>query len=167
MYFDSQNKINPSYNPIDYIEEQIYKLDVDFFRDSPNHLNLNYRGQWRCYNVVFIWDEQNKIISVSSHFDITKKEKINKNIYSLVSIVNEKINLGYFHYCSKLDTVFFKYHVSVKGFDYLTEEQIDHILNVVIHECDKYFPAFYLFFFKKQDPKFALSASLIETNGQA
>ena len=31
-----------------------------------------------------------------SHFDITKKEKINKNIYSLVSTVNEKINLGYF-----------------------------------------------------------------------
>ena len=107
MYFDSQNKINPSYNPIDYIEEQIYKLDVDFFRDSPNHLNLNYRGQWRCYNV------------------------------------------------------------SVKGLDYLTEEQINDILNVVIHECDKYFPAFYLFFFKKQDPKFALSASLIETNGRA
>ena len=78
-----------------------------------------------------------------------------------------KINLGYFHYCSKLDTVFFKYQVSVKGFDFLTEEQIDDILNVVIKECDKYFPAFYLFFFKKQDPKYALSASLIETNGQA
>ncbi len=167
MYFDSQNKINPFCNPIDYIEEQVYKLDVDFFRYSPNHLNLNYRGQWRNYSVVFIWDEQNKIISVSSHFDITKKEKINKNIYSLVSIVNEKINLGYFHYCSKLDTVFFKYHVSVKGFDYLTEEQIQDILNVVIDECDKYFPAFYLFFFKKQDPKYALSASLIETNGEA
>ena len=46
-------------------------------------------------------------------------------------------------------------------------EKINDILNVVIHECDKYFPAFYLFFFKKQDPKFALSASLIETNGRA
>ena len=146
MYFDSQNKINPFCNPIDYIEEQVYKLDVDFLDIHQNHLNLNYRGQWRNYNVVFIWDEQNKIISVSSHFDITKKEKINKNIYSLVSIVNEKINLGYFHYCSKLDTVFFKYHVSVKGFDYLTEEQIDDILNVVIKECDKYFPAFIYIF---------------------
>tara|TARA_B100000524_G_scaffold309365_1_gene185341 strand:+ start:433 stop:936 length:504 start_codon:yes stop_codon:yes gene_type:complete len=167
VYFDSQNKIKSFCNPIDYIEEQFYKFDVDLFRDSPNHLTLNYRGQWRSYNVVFVWDEQNKIISVSSHFDITKKEKINKDIYSLVSTVNEKINLGYFHYCSKLDTVFFKYQVSVKGFDFLTEEQIDDILNVVIKECDKYFPAFYLFFFKKQDPKYALSASLIETNGQA
>ena len=167
MNFNSQNKINSFCNPIDYIEEQIYKLDADLFRDSPNHLTLNYRGQWRNYDVVFFWDEQNEIISVSSHFDITKKAKINKNIYSLVSIVNEKINLGYFHYCSKLDTVFFKYHVSIKGFDYLTEEQIDDILNVVIKECDKYFPAFYLYFLKKQDPKFALTASLIETNGEA
>ena len=61
---------------------------------------------------------------------------------------------------------FFKYHVSVKGLDYLTEEQINDILNVVIHECDKYFPHS-IYFFKKQDPKFALSASLIETNGRA
>ncbi len=167
MYFDSQNKINSFCNPIDYIEEYVYKLDADLFRDSANNLTLIYRGQWRSYSVVFKWDEQNKIISVSSYFDITKKEKINKNIYSLVSIVNEKINLGYFHYCSKLETVFFKYQVSFKGVDYLTEEQIEDILNVVINECDKYFPAFYLFFFKKQDPKYALSASLIETYGKA
>ena len=167
MYFDSQNKIKPIGNPIDFIEEQIYRFGVDFWRDSPNQLNLNYTGQWRSYNVLFNWDEQNEIISVSSHFDITKKEKINKNIYSLVSTVNEKINLGYFHYCAKLDIVFFKYHVSIKGFDYLTEEQIQDILNVVINECEKYFPAFYLFFFKKQDPKYVLRASLIETNGQA
>ena len=41
---------------------------------------------------------------------------------------------------------FFKYHVSVKGFDYLTEEQIDDILNVVINECDKYFQHSIYFF---------------------
>ena len=76
MYFDSQNKINSLGNPIDYIEEQIYRFSVDFWRDSPNQLNLNYTGQWRSYNVLFNWDEQNEIISVSSHFDITKKEKI-------------------------------------------------------------------------------------------
>ena len=45
---------------------------------NSNQLNLNYTGQWRSYNVLFNWDEQNEIISVSSHFDITKKEKINK-----------------------------------------------------------------------------------------
>ena len=49
-------------------------------------------------------DEPNEIISVSSHLILLKK-KINKNIYSLVSTVNEKINLGYFHYCA-VDTVF-------------------------------------------------------------
>merc|ERR1711991_1140200 len=96
VYFDSQNKIKHFGNPIDYIEEQIYRFGVDFWRDSPNQLNLNYTGQWRSYNVLFNWYEQNEIISVSSHF----------------------------HYCAKLDIVFFKYHVSVKGFDYLTEEQI-------------------------------------------
>ena len=107
MFFDSQNKINSFENPIDYIEEHIYKFRIDLFRDSPNLLTLNFRGQWRNYKVIFSWDEYNQIISVSSHFDINKKEKISKNIYSLVSIVNEKVNLGYFHFCSKVKIVFF------------------------------------------------------------
>ena len=167
MFFDSQNKINSFENPIDYIEEHIYKFGIDLFRDSPNLLTLNFRGQWRNYKVIFSWDEYNQIISVSSHFDINKKEKISKNIYSLVSIVNEKVNLGYFHFCSNVKIVFFKYQVSVKGFDFLNQEQVEDLLNVVTKECDKYFPAFYLYFFKKQDPKYVLSASLIETYGEA
>ena len=91
MYFDSQNKIKSFCNPIDYIEEQFYKFDVDLFRDSPNHLTLNYRGQWRSYNVVFVWDEQNKIISVSSHFDITKKKKLIKIFTLSCQLLTKKL----------------------------------------------------------------------------
>ena len=55
----------------------------------------------------FLWDEQNEIISVSSHFDITKRQKINKNIYSLVSIVNEKDKFGLFSLLFKTRYSFF------------------------------------------------------------
>ena len=46
---------------------------------------------------------------------LKKKTKITKEIYSLISSINEKINLGYFHYCSQHKTIFFKYQVSTKG----------------------------------------------------
>ena len=102
-------------NPIDCIEDYIYKYDIDSFRDSVNDLSLLYKGLWHSYNINVSWDEFNQIINIVTYFDLKKKSKIGKNIYSLISTVNEKINLGYFNYSSKLETVFFKYQVSVKG----------------------------------------------------
>ena len=147
MDFFSQNKIVSYANPIDCIEDHIYKFDVEPLRYSADHLGLKCNGSWSKHEIAIVWNETNKIINFSTCYDFKNKGKVTKGIYSLISSINEKINLGYFHYYSKLETVFFKYHVSIKGFDYLTSEQIDDILNVVINECDKYFPAFYLYFF--------------------
>ena len=49
MEFDSQKKIIKYDNPIDSIEDFIYKYDVDFLRDSPNDLTLNFKGLWKNY----------------------------------------------------------------------------------------------------------------------
>ena len=167
MKYDSQKKLMTYENPIDCIEDYIYKYDLDSFRDSVNDLSLLHKGLWDSYNINVSWDEFNKIINIVSYFDFKKKCKVSKNIYSLISIINEKIKLGYFNYSSKLETVFFKYQVSVKGQNILTIEQIESFLDVVISECDRFFPVFYLYFFKKQDPEYALKTSLIDTHGQA
>jgi hypothetical protein len=167
MEFDSQKKIIKYDNPIDSIEDFIYKYDVDFLRDSPNDLTLNFKGLWKNYNISISWDEFNKIINISSYFEIKKKKKISDEIYSLISIINEKVNLGYFNFCSKLQTVFFNYKVSVKGVDFLTREQVENFIDVVADECDKYFPVFYVFFHKKQNSSFALDAAIVETYGEA
>ena len=167
MNYDSQKKIITYQNPIDYIEDLVYKYDLDSFRDSENDLSLKYKGLWNSYDIIVSWDDNNKIINLVSYYDISKKNKIGRKIYSLISCVNEKINLGYFSFSSKLNTVFFKYHISVKGHYYLSKEQIENCLDVVTKECDRFFPAFYLFFCKKQDPNFALKQSLIDTHGEA
>ena len=88
---------------------------------------------------------------------LKNKTKITKEIYSLISSINEKINLGYFHYCSQHKTIFFKYQVSTKGLNYMTLEQIEDFLSVVIKEFDRFFPVFSnIFFSKKNDEKFIL-----------
>ena len=166
MEFDSQKKIIKYNNPIDCIEDFVYKYDVDFLRDSPNDLTLNFKGLWKNYNISINWDEFNEIINISSYFEI-KKKNISNEIYSLISIINIKVNLGYFNYCTKLQTVFFNYKISVKGINFLTREQVESFIDVVANECDKYFPVFYVFIHKKQDSNFALDAALVDTYGEA
>ena len=55
----------------------------------------------------------------------------------------------------------------MKGVMSLSTEQIEDFIDVVVYECDKYFPAFQLFIHKKNDPKYALEHSLLETVGEA
>ena len=88
MDFFSQNKIISYNNPIDCIEDQIYKFDVETFRDSPNHLTLKYKGSWKNYDIIINWDEFNKVISISSYFDLDIKSRVITDIYLLLSKIN-------------------------------------------------------------------------------
>ena len=90
-------------------KKNIHKFDVELFRDTTDQLLLKYRGSWSNHEIVIKWDEINKVINISSCLDLEIKTKIKKDIYSVVSSYNEKVNLGYFHYCSQHQEIFFKY----------------------------------------------------------
>ena len=55
----------------------------------------------------------------------------------------------------------------IKGQNFLTIEQIESFLDVVISECDRFFPVFYVFFNKKKSPKNAIEIAMLETCGEA
>ena len=167
MDFFSQNKIVPYSNPLDCIEDHIYKFDVEPLRYSADHLGLKCNGSWSKYEITIVWNETNKIINFSTCYDFINKTKITKEIYSLISSINEKINLGYFHYCSQHKMIFFKYQVSTKGLNYMTLEQIEDFLSVVVKEFDRFFPIFLVSFSKKNEEKFILRTSLLDTYGLA
>ena len=59
------------------------------------------------------------------------------------------------------------YSIDIKGVNNLATEQIEDLIDAVIYECDKYFPAFQLFVHKKNDPEYVLKTVLLETLGEA
>ena len=63
--FFSQNKIVSYANPIDCIEDHIYKFDVEPLRYSADHLGLKFNGSWSKYEIAIVWNETNKIINLS------------------------------------------------------------------------------------------------------
>ncbi|MEE2694898.1 MAG: YbjN domain-containing protein [Pseudomonadota bacterium] len=167
MEFDSQKKIFNQSNPIDYIEEYVVNDNKDIFRESRDEITILSKGIWKDYNISFKWNDEKKIIEVNSYFDIFKKNRINKSIYSLVSNVNKKVNVGFFNFCSKLETIFFSYKISIKGQNAISFEQIQNFIDIVTNECDRFFPVFFVFFYKKQDPTSALDIALLDTCGEA
>ncbi len=167
MSFDSQKKIINRNNPIDFIEDYLINDNFDILRDSNDEITIKAKGKWRNYNISLKWDNKNKIIEVNSYFDMSKKNKGGKSIYSLISNVNKKVSVGFFNYCSKLNTIFFSYKISIKGQNILSIEQIKDFFDIVQSECDRFFPVFFVFFYKKQDPIYALDIALLDTHGEA
>ena len=64
MDFFSQNKIVSYANPIDCIEDHIYKFDVEPLRYTADHLGLKFNGSWYKYEIAIVWNETNKIITL-------------------------------------------------------------------------------------------------------
>ena len=141
--------------------------EIEKVRDSNDEIVIFSKGVWKNYDINFKWDSRQKIIEVSTYFEMSKKNRINKSIYSLISDVNKKANVGFFNYCTELNAILFSYKISIKGQDSISVEQIKNIINIVINECDRFFPVFFVFFYKKQDPIHALDIALLDTVGEA
>ena len=167
MSFDNQKKNFSNNNPIDFIEEYVLNDEIEKVRDSSDEIVIFSKGVWKNYDINFKWDSKQKIIEVTTYFEMSKKNRINKSIYSLISDINKKATVGFFNYCTELNTVFFSYKISIKGQDFISAEQIKNFINIVISECDRFFPVFFVFFYKKQDPIHALDIALLDTIGEA
>ena len=167
MSFDSQKKIISKNNPIDFIEEYLLGDEIQKFRSCRDEITIFSKGVWKNYDISFKWDSEKKIIEVNSYFDMSKKNRISKSIYSLISNVNNKASVGFFNYCSKLNTIFFSYKISIKGQRILSIEQIQNFIDIVTKECDRFFPVFFVYFYKKQDPIHAIDIALLDTHGEA
>ena len=167
MSFDNQKKIFSKNNPIDFIEEYVLNDEIEKVRDSSDEIIIFSKGVWKTYDINFKWDSKQKIIEISTCFEMSKKNKIIKSIYSLISDVNKRVNVGFFNYSRELNTIFFSYKVSIKGQDFISVEQVKNFINIVTNECDRFFPVFFVFFYKKQDPIHALDIALLDTVGEA
>ena len=167
MSFYSQKIIIDKNNPIDFIEQYVVCHEKNILRDSRDEITILTKGLWNSYNISFKWNNQKRIIEVNSYFETYKKQKIKNSIYSLISSVNQKVTVGFFNFSPKLNTIFYSYNISIKGQNFLSFEQVQDFIDIVIRECDRFFPVFFIYLYKKQDAKSAIEIALVDTHGEA
>ena len=167
MRSDSENTFNVFNNPIDEIEEIVNSYELDFLRNTLNELILSYKGLWNNYEVSFNWDQYNGILQVNNNLDISIPVKLIEKIRIMISMINEKIKLGYFGFSTKTKSIYFRHNISLKGMNNFSAELVEDCIDRIICDCDKYFPAFQIFLHKKNNPEFAIKSALLETLGEA
>ena len=163
----STKSFNNLENPIDEIEEILFAYGLEFLRINNEELSLNYRGIWNNYEMSFQWVRSSDLIQINTDLIISIPVDMILGIQSMISIINEKIKLGYFGYSSEKKCIYFRHNVLLRGGINFNTEQVEDFFDLIINECDKYYPAFQVFIQKKTDPLFALKTALLETIGEA
>ena len=167
MKSNNENTSTIFINPIDDIEEIVSAYDLEFSRNHRDELVIKFNGMWNLYNVSFFWFLPNSLIRVSNKLNLKIPTKLSRKIKDMISTINEKLLVGYFIYSAESKSIHYRHNISLKGVSGLTTEQIEDLIDVMADECDKYFPAFHVFLYKKNDPDFALKFALLETLGEA
>lgn len=167
MYFNNENIIDVFINPIDNIEDIINAYEIDSLRKSNNELTIVCNGLWNLYDLSFKWVQFESIIKVNSNLNIKVSKKTIKVLNNLICLINENLSLGYFGFSSNEQCIYFRHNISLRGANNLSAEQIEDFIDILIYECDKYFPAFLWLIQHKCEPKHALKIALVETLGEA
>ena len=119
------------------------------------------------YEMSFSWIKNSNLVQINNDLSISIPEEMIIGIQRMISIVNEKIKLGYFGFSTEKSCIYFRHNVLLRGGVKFNTEQVEEFFDLIASECDKYYPAFQIYLQKHNDPVFALKSALLETVGEA
>ena len=154
-------------NPIDIVEDVIHSRKWNFSRSAEHELVAELVSHLCQYRLYFSWSKQIKAINFTVTFDIKFPETKSKQVYELLSRINEKLWIGHFDITSKNGIPAFRHTVLAPRGNQILYNQLEDLVDIAVYECEKYYPAFQLILFDDKPAQEALDLCIIETIGNA
>ena len=158
---------NFNQNPIDIVEDVIYSRKWNFSREAEHELVAEIASHLCQYRLYFSWSRQIKAINFTVTFDLKFPKTKSKQVYELLSRINEKLWIGHFDVTSKNGIPAFRHTVLEPSENEILYNQLEDLVDIAVYECEKYYPAFQLILFEDSSPEEALALCSFETVGNA
>ncbi len=154
-------------NPIDWVEDVVHDREWAFDRTSETELIVEIQGRFCTYRMFFVWDTETGAFYFTVLLDARIADHHKSRIYELLAMVNEKLWIGHFDYCSDEAMPMYRQTILMRQGFLASAEMMEDLVEVGLAECDRYFPAFQYVLWGGRPPKEALTAALFETVGEA
>ncbi|WP_336966498.1 YbjN domain-containing protein [Sphingobium aquiterrae] len=125
------------------------------------------RGSWAQYEVRAIWRDEDQVLQLLAMPDIKVPDDKRVAVYEAIGLINEQLWLGHFELWSSSGIVLFRHGALLGQGDTITLDQAQIMVETAIDECERFYPVFQFVLWGGKTPAEALSASLIETRGEA
>ncbi len=154
-------------NPLDLVEEIVNANEWPCQRSAPDELTVEFSGHWCAYHLHFVWSEDLSAMHLSCFMDMKVPKKRFPAVAELLVHVNTKLWLGAFVLPGDESTPVFRHTVLLRGSKGVSVEQLEDLVDIALSECERFYPAFQFVTWGGKSPNEAISASMLETVGEA
>jgi hypothetical protein len=167
MALTRQDRRPAKVNPLELVERVVADNEWTFDRTSDREIAVELAGRWCDYRLFFSWREDVHALHFTCAFDVRIPSPKFREIHTLLALVNEKLWLGHFDLWTEEGLPMFRHAVLLRGTKGLAQEQLEDLVEIAISECERFYPAFQFVVWGGKPPGEALSASILETVGEA
>lgn len=154
-------------NPLELVEQVVASNEWNFDRTSDREIAVELAGQWCDYRLFFSWREDVDALHFTCAFDVRIPGHKFRDIHTLLALVNEKLWLGHFDLWAEEGLPMFRHAMLLRGTHGLVREQLEDLVELAIAECERFYPAFQFVVWGGKAPDDAITASILETAGEA
>lgn len=126
-------------------------------------------GAWGQYELRAIWRDEDAMLQFLAFPDVKVTQAQYAGIYETIGLINEQLWIGHFELWSGSGTIAFRHAALLEGQDTpgLTTEQAEILIDAAVGELDRYYPVYQFVLWGGKSPAEAISAAMVETQGEA
>ncbi len=154
-------------NPIDFIEEIIGLEEWPYQRLGPDDIAFEIPGRWGEYRLQFVWQDDLSVLQLYCLLDLRAEPKAEKQLFELLTLINQKLALGHFEVCPEEASPMFRYATIATHLKYFSVDLIEELVDIAVSECERFYPAFQFVLWGGKTAKEAVSVAMLDTQGEA
>ena len=160
------NTIEYRFNPINIFEKISISNNWAFERPLDEEIYVEVPTKYSNLIIQISWSKKDQTIDLKASFYIKMDFSTNDEIFRLLNLINNTINIGHFQINeSKYPT--FRYSMIFNDIQNLKFDILNRTLNYAISESEKFFPAFQLILWAGKKAEEAIMFLDFATEGKA
>ena len=167
MAFMTAEDYGSSDNPLDIMEDIVRTNEWLFDRSSEYELLVEMSGRWCDYRMFFVWREEVKALYFTCSLDMKVIPEKRSEITELLSQINERMWFGHFELCSEAGTPMFRHTMLTRGWNNVTAEQLEDLVEIAVSECERFYPSFQYVLWAGYSAQQAIEATMLDPIGEA
>jgi hypothetical protein len=153
-------------NPLDMVEHIATIHDWAFERSAPDELTLSVSGTWCDYHISLTWRDDLEALHLACAFDFKVSRARLAEIYRLLALINEQLWLGHFDLWKEDGLLLYRHGLLLTGAE-TQAAQCEALLRAALEACERYYQSFQFVLWAGKSAEEALTATMLETQGQA
>jgi hypothetical protein len=151
-------------NPVDLVA---IANEWPFHRQNDDELAAEISGHWCQYRMWFCWHPELAVMHLSCALEMKVPPNKREAIYALLALANEKLWLGHFDLWSDENLPVFRHALLLREGINVSGELMEDLVDIAVTECERFYPAFQFVIWGGKSPLEALTAAMLETEGEA